>query len=99
MNDKGLLDGIRAVDYRTEGRTAMIVNLTPYAVTLIGERGVFFTIEPSGKVARVSTGIKVSEIEVVDLPEPDGQTRYVVSRDVVMACPDRDDLMMLLGAE
>jgi hypothetical protein len=92
----------------------MIVNLTPYAVTLIGERGVFFTIEPSGKVARVSTETKVGEIKVgekiipvagitsgpvVDLPDPDGQTRYVVNREVVLACPDRDDLMMLLGAD
>jgi len=88
----------------------MIVNLTPHPVTLVGPDGRSATIEPSGKVTRVAaTESEVGKVEVdgvvvplvtttygevVNLPEPDGATRYIVSRVVRAACPDRDDLLV-----
>jgi len=87
----------------------MIVNLTPHAVNLVGNDGTA-TIPPSGRVARVTTtetevgrveidGVTIPIVttsygEVTDLPEPDGATRYVVSRVVRAARPDRDDLLV-----
>jgi len=87
----------------------MIVNLTPHPVFLEGDGGVT-TIHPSGKVARVATtetevgnvevnGVVVPLVtttygQVTDLPEPDGATRYIVSRVVRSACPERDDLLV-----
>lgn len=81
----------------------MFKNLTPHTVNLItveDER----IIEPSGVVARVSTieksigvidGVQVFELTygpVIDLPSPTGGARYIVSKMVRDACPDRTDL-------
>ena len=68
------------------------VNLTPHAITFVDEDGsVLRTIEPSGTLARVSTktvsigdidGIPVTTTEfgeVEGLPEPEGNTVYIVS--------------------
>jgi hypothetical protein len=88
----------------------MIVNLTSRPVTLMGADGNSIVLEPSGTVARVgarATKLHVEDMDgvdihlvrpdfgqVIDLPEPDGQTKYVVSQDVLSACPGRDDLLV-----
>jgi len=88
----------------------MIVNLTPHPVTLERADGKSVVLEPSGTVAHIGAraaklhvedidGVEVSLIridfgQVIDLPDPDGQTKYVVSEDVLAACPDRDDLLV-----
>ena len=77
----------------------MIVNLTPHAIHFPG-----CTIEPSGIIARCAEdtipsglfdGIEIirrSYGKVYDLPEPQGNTLYVVSLLVRQACPNRHDL-------
>jgi hypothetical protein len=79
-----------------------IVNLTPHAVVVID--GPIF--QPSGTVARVSTScVEVGSIdgvvlvstqfgEVEGLPEPQKGIRFIVSRVVLAACPNRRDLMV-----
>jgi hypothetical protein len=74
-----------------------LVNLTPHPVSIITSGGEL-TIPPSGQVARVSeahTHLDFVEVEgvrvpigqisyssVEGLPEPDGETLYIVSRPV-----------------
>jgi len=86
-----------------------IINLTPHPVTLLGPDG-DITIEPSGTIARVEAiekavgtitvdwlDVPVVQTEfgqVTGLPEPNGMARYIVSRVVMSACPDRDDLLV-----
>jgi len=85
----------------------MIVNLTLYPMTVVidGWMGTIVeTIEPSGKVAQITfteTEVKIDGAtvpfvftEVVDLPDPDGLTRYIVSPHVKDEYPDRDDLLV-----
>jgi hypothetical protein len=88
----------------------MIVNLTTRPLVLVGKDGTSITIRPSGRIAQVITSeIDVDRIEigwlvipvirtvvgqVIDLPEPDGKTKYLVRREVQAACPDRNDLLV-----
>ena len=77
----------------------MIINLTPHPVT-IGT----VTIPPSGEVARVDStecpagdfgGIPLitsSFGEVTGLPDPQGDTLYIVSGMVRSAVPTRNDI-------
>jgi len=75
-----------------------LVNLTPHPLTLQGEDGQV-TVPPSGKVARAFQGNKVDDLipiysvpivdlavrKVVDLPDPEDGTVYIVSRPVALA--------------
>jgi len=88
----------------------MIVNLTTRPLVLVGKDGTSITIKPSGRVAQVITkDIEIGTVEigwlvipvirtvvgqVIDLPEPDGKTKYLVRREVQAACPDRNDLLV-----
>lgn len=75
-----------------------LVNLTPHdLVVVLGENGDKITIPKSGKVARVLSdqvlkgeinGIPVFEQtfgEIVDLPDPEADTYYIVSAIVLAA--------------
>ena len=85
---------------------AELVNLTPHALAVHLLDGSVMTVEPSGTVARcrqqdeqvgVLAGAPVFRTvfgEVVDLPEEQKGTTYVVSRLVASACPDRHDLVV-----
>ena len=71
---------------------------------------VAITIETSGNVARCSQTIDIVDTinvnniaipvssssygEVVDLPAPQDDTYYIVSRLVMSACPNRQDLLV-----
>jgi hypothetical protein len=83
-----------------------IVNLTPHEITIVGENGeVTHRIPPSGLVSRVrETSIGIRHVngipvvrktfgEVVNLPEPEEGTVYIVSRMIIAASPDRTDLL------
>ena len=80
-----------------------IINLTPHTINVVLEDR---TIEiPSSGVARCSqTTVPVGEIngipltattfgEVIDLPEPTEDTLFIVSRLIMSACPERNDLL------
>lgn len=86
-----------------------LINLTPHAVTIVNG-GESITIDPSGIVARCKqtdeqTGyieteygdIPISETkfgEVIDLPNPKQDTCYIVSRLIMQACYERNDLLV-----
>ena len=86
-----------------------LINLTPHAVTIVNG-GESITIDPSGIVARCKqtdeqTGyietehgeIPISETkfgEVIDLPDPKQDTCYIVSRLIMQACSERNDLLV-----
>lgn len=84
---------------------ASIINLTPHTINVIVDNGETVDIQPSGQVARVAaTTIKKGEIsglpifeslfgEVEGLPPRKLGTFYIVSRLVLQACSDRDDLL------
>lgn len=86
-----------------------IVNLTPHAVTVFsgGKQLVFppvatparveMTRQPAGQVNSIPV-VRVLVGEVVNLPEPDEGTMFVVSRVVAEACPSRHDLLVTDGA-
>lgn len=73
------------------------VNLTPHIVRL--NDGTEFP--PSGTVCRVSSThdeiepglFRVKFGEVVGLPQPEADTRYIVSGMIMSACPERTDLV------
>ena len=81
-----------------------VINCTPHDITIMNSKKI--VIEASGIVARVSTtmnpsgmigNIPLSETrfgEVENLPEPKKHTRYLVSRMVMEACPNRHDLLV-----
>lgn len=87
-----------------------LVNLTPHSITVVGDSGETILTIPSAGVARCSVkkervatigindhNIPVSWVtfgEVVDLPEPQDGTIYIVSRAVAEARRDRDDLLV-----
>ena len=83
-----------------------VINCTPHDINIILDNGENIVIEASGIVARVSTvlsprgmigNIPLSETrfgEVENLPEPKYGTRYLVSRLVMEACPERSDLLV-----
>lgn len=74
------------------------------------DNSVAITIEASGNVARCSQTIDIVDSielnnvaipissssygEVVDLPAPQDNTYYIVSRLVMSACPNRQDLLV-----
>lgn len=81
-----------------------VINCTPHDITIMNSKKI--VIEASGIVARVSTTISPSGMigdiplskskfgEVENLPEPKNHTRYIVSRMVMEACPERSDLLV-----
>ena len=84
---------------------ANIVNLTPHPIRIRKVDGEFLELpKPSGPIPRCSTsdvvigevnGVQLSKSElgqVVDLPESAPDTIYVVSRVVLQAAPEREDL-------
>lgn len=83
-----------------------VINLTPHALKVYGKPyAEFITIPPSGIVARVDTvdepDGEIDEIPVVrtqfgavsGLPDPKPDVVLVVSRLVLNAATDRDDLV------
>ena len=84
-----------------------IINLTPHPLNLVDESGEIFMTLPKGEVIpRLSHSTeKVGEVEgipitrtsfgkVQDLPEPEEGKFFVVSRLVMAACPNRNDLLV-----
>ena len=83
-----------------------VINCTPHDINIILDEEKNIVIEASGIVARVSTVLSpsgmIGEIplsetrfgEVENLPEPKYGTRYLVSRMVMEACPNRNDLLV-----
>ena len=83
-----------------------IINLTPHNVDIVKNNGDVITFSASGTVARCTqtttqigcvNGIPLTQTsfgDVVDLPLPQKDTIFIVSRLVINACPDRDDLVV-----
>ena len=84
-----------------------LINLTPHAIVFVDETGaVMKTVEPSGKLARVSTrtvktgdwdNLPITETvfgEVEGLPEPEPGTIYLVSSLVAQRCKGRSDVFI-----
>ena len=81
-----------------------VINCTPHDITIMNGKKI--VIEASGIVARVSTTISPSGMigniplsetkfgEVENLPEPKKGIRYIVSRMIREACPNRHDLLV-----
>lgn len=81
-----------------------IMNLTPHVINIVGDGAQ--NIAPSGKIARVAAnkslvgnvaGIPVFTTafgDVVDLPQPQHDTFFIVSRLVKSACLDRNDVLV-----
>ena len=85
-----------------------IVNLTPHPVKIILANDITLEFPPSEQPARANEKrikndeveynqfcIPVNEVQLGDvknLPEPNPDTIYIVSRIVADACPDRNDL-------
>lgn len=81
-----------------------LVNLTPHTINVVTSEDTF-SFPPSGTVARVSSnqqfiGLWGNDIplyrstfgDVIDLPDPQDNTIFVVSALVRSAAPDRFDL-------
>jgi len=78
-----------------------IINLTPHEIKIVGEGNkIIQSFPPSGRVARVETKQRLvgsfpvptwkTEFgKVVDLPEPEKDTIYIVSLLVLQAVPER----------
>lgn len=86
---------------------AHLINLTPHVINILSSDGEHLMDVPvSGTIARCSqsnvvvgsvAGIPITQQsfgEVVDLPEPQEDTFYIVSRLVAAACPERRDLLI-----
>ena len=84
-----------------------IINLTAHDVNIVCDNGDVMTFKPSGTVARCSqktvtigavNGIPLTHTsfgDVVDLPQPQKDTIFIVSRLVLTACKGiRDDLVV-----
>lgn len=86
-----------------------IVNLTPHPLNIHLPSGEVKTYEPTGEVARVKTSSRqggevdgcplfVTEYgDVEGLPPPQEGVRFVVSRMIAAACPERTDLLVPSG--
>lgn len=85
----------------------MIINLTPHAVNIVDNDGqLLYQIPASGHIARVSAktvvvgeifGIPVTETvfgDVENLPDPAGDTIYIVSSLVAQRCKGRTDVFI-----
>lgn len=83
-----------------------VINVTPHNVDICDENGnVIKTYEASGMVARVAHGWETIEYidgipmvtrvnaRVVNLPEPQEDTLYIVSNIILDYCYDRMDLI------
>jgi hypothetical protein len=82
-----------------------IVNMTPHTITIVDSDNQIIREYPSAGVARVSTTseitgeidgipvVKTSFGEVVGLPEPDGESIYIVSMPVSQATKGRTDII------
>ena len=85
--------------------TKKIINLTPHSVKIVGENGEIVAEYPSQGTCRVTpTFKKVGELngtpvfkttfgETQGLPEPDGETIFIVSMVVAQANPKRTDIV------
>ena len=84
-----------------------IINLTPHDVNIVKNNGDVVTFSPYGTVARCTqtttqigdaNGIPLTQTSfgvVVDLPQPQKDTIFIVSRLVLNACKGvRDDLVV-----
>lgn len=87
-----------------------IKNLTPHAVNILIDNDESITIEPEGVIARCDQtnapagyikteygNIQLSKTwfgKVYDLPTQEKDTCYIVSRLVMQACPERNDLLV-----
>ena len=84
-----------------------IINLTAHDVNIVCDNGGVKTFKPSGTVARCTqtttkigcvNGIPLTQTSfgvVVDLPQPQEDTIFIVSRLVLNACKGvRDDLIV-----
>ena len=84
-----------------------IKNLTPHTINFVSSEGYpIMDIKPEGTVARVSVrtatvgeidGIPVTKSvygEVMDLPEPEEGTIYIVSALVAGRVPEREDVFI-----
>jgi len=83
-----------------------IVNMTPHEINVILINGGIRTYPRAEIPARLSQtittvdemdGINISETvfgEVENLPEPEENTYYIVSRLILSGCPDRKDLLV-----
>ena len=84
-----------------------IINLTAHNVNIVCSNGDVITFSPSGTVARCTqtttqigcvNGIPLTQTSfgvVVDLPQPQEDTIFIVSRLVLNACKGvRDDLIV-----
>jgi len=82
-----------------------IVNLTPHTVTILNSDNQIIKEYPSEGFARISTssqivgeidGIAISKTvmgAIQDLPEPDGESVFIVSMPVAQACSGRNDIV------
>jgi hypothetical protein len=87
-----------------------LVNCVSHDVVIVANDGATITIPPSGAVARctvtrsvvgtvtidaVTVPVTATVLgQVVDLPQPEPETLYIVSRVVAEAARDRDDLVV-----
>jgi hypothetical protein len=81
-----------------------LINMTPHTINVFRDDGTVEDIPSSGIIRVASTQVKVCEIrgipvyktifgEVIGLPPKRIGIFYVVSRLVLSACPERDDLL------
>ncbi|MGI5927973.1 MAG: hypothetical protein ACOX8A_12495 [Thermacetogeniaceae bacterium] len=90
--------------------TMKIINLTPHAINLVRNGQIVETLPAAALPARVSVSAEiVGEIngfeirknvygQVVNLPEREEGTVYIVSALVAQAAKDRDDILVTDGA-
>lgn len=83
-----------------------LINLTPHTLNIVRADSSVLTIEATGKIARVSSKTEVVEVidgievieqtfgNIVDLPEPEEGTKYIVSRMVKNLVPERKDVLV-----
>lgn len=82
------------------------VNLTPHTLNIVRADNSVLIIEATGKIARVSSKTEVVEVidgievieptfgDIVDLPEPEEGTKFIVSRMVKNLVPERKDVLV-----
>ena|SRR5690625_2255323 len=83
-----------------------ILNFTPHDVNIVGENGAITTFAPVGEPIRLAqetvtvgevNGIPITETQFGDpvgLPEPKDGVFLIVSRLILTACIDRNDLVV-----
>ena len=92
----------KAADEKRLDRAQAYVNLTPHPINYQLPSGAGgCVIPPSGKRAtilerpdRIIDGVQTYVVDhVIDLPDPDGEHVYIVSKPVALAAQDRDDVV------